>query len=588
MYLRVTRQKRKDGSFLSHFQIAHNSWDPVRQRSRVHILHNVGRTDDPRAAQALRRLARSILQRCDPQQLADRLPDCRLVHAWPFGDLFVLDALWQRLGLPQVLARARADHPRLAFDVERALFALVANRACAPASKRHCCLQWLAEDVRLPGLPSFSLQHLYRAMDFLEAHREAIEEEVFGRTAQLLELDTELLFFDTTSLHCEIDEEDEQEREASAAAGGRSYPPLRRRGYSKNGRGDVPQLVIGLAVTREGLPVRHWVWPGNTVDVQTVRQVKRDLQGWKLTRFVFVGDAGMVSEANLKALAAAGGHYLAGQSLRQGGEACEQALSKPGRYRQVGKNLKVKEVTVGEGEPRRYAVCHNQQEAERQKRHRERVLEELRAELASLEEARRKAAERARKKKTVRKAGKPGAGKNAGKPAGGGQHRKRECELRASGRYGRYLRVGRGGRLAIDRKKVRAAERRDGKFVVHGNDDKLSGEDMALGYKQLQRVEQAWRSLKSGLGLRPLYHRVPHRIHANVSIAVLALLLERVAERACGRTWRALRDRLKHIQLAELLVDGRTVWQVTEPGEEVCKLLKDLEIDPPPPILRME
>ena len=101
--------------------------------------------------------------------------------------------------------------------------------------------------------------------------------------------------------------------------------------------------------------------------------------------------------------------------------------------------------------------------------------------------------------------------------------------MRASGRYGRYLKVGRGGRLAIDRKKVRAAERRDGKFVVHGNDDSLSGEDMALGYKQLQRVEQAWRSLKSGLGLRPLYHRVPHRIHAHVSITVLALLLERVA-----------------------------------------------------------
>ena len=138
------------------------------------------------------------------------------------------------------------------------------------------------------------------------------------------------------------------------------------------------------------------------------------------------------------------------------------------------------------------------------------------------------------------------------------------------------------------RGKVREAERRDGKVVVHGNDDSLSGEDMALGYKQLQRVEQAWRSLKSGLGLRPLYHRVPHRIQAHVSIAVLALLLERVAERACGQTWRAMRDRLKDIQLAELLVDGRQVWQVTEPGEEDRKLLKHLEIDAPPPILRME
>lgn len=563
MYLRVTRQKRKDGTFLSHFQIAHNSWDPVRKRSRVHILHNVGRADDPKASDALRRLAGSILQRCDPQQVADLHRDWRFVRAWPFGDLFVLDALWQRLGMPQVIARARAGQPRLAFDVERALFALVANRACAPASKRHSCLQWLAEDVRLPGLPQFQLQHLYRAMDFLEAHREAIEEEIFRRTARLLEADTELLFLDITSLHCGIDGQHEEERQADVG-----------RGHAKNGRGDVPQLVIGLAVTRDGLPVRHWVWPGNTVDAETVQQARRDLRGWHLKRCVFVGDAGMVSRANVRAQAAAGGRYLVGQSLRQGGEACEQALGRPGRYRQVAENLRVQEVTVGQGEwRRRYAVCHNLQEAARQKRHREQVLEELEAELASLARARSKG--QARKK----------AGR--GKAAGGG-HRKRECELHASGRYGRYLRVDRGGRLAIDRGKVRAAERRDGKFVVHGNDDSLSGEDMALGYKQLQRVEQAWRSLKSGLGLRSLHHWTPHQIEAHVSIAVLALLLERVAERASGQTWRTMRDQLKHIQLAQLLQGKRKAWQVTAPDEEARKLLNKLEIDQPPPILDME
>ena len=398
MYLRVSRQKRKDGSSLSHFQIAHNSWDPVRKRSRVRILHNVGRADDEQSVDSLRRLARSILDRCDPQQVAADHPGCRLAGAWPFGDLFVLDALWQRLGIPQAIAKARASR-RLEFDVERALFALVANRACAPASKLHCFRQWLAEDIRLPGLRSLSLQHLYRAMDFLEAHRDSIEEAVFWNTATLLQLDTEILFFDTTSLHWEIDEEDEEAITAGTAAGGQTYQPLRKRGHSKNGRGDAPQVVIGLAVTRDGFPVRHWVFPGNTVDVETVQQAKRDLEGWQLRRFVFVGDAGMVSEANLKALAAAGGRYLVGQPLRQGGEAYEDVLSHPGRYRKVAENLRVKEVTVGEGERRRrYAVCFNPQEAQRQKRHRERVLEELEAELASLAEARRKAEERARAK----------------------------------------------------------------------------------------------------------------------------------------------------------------------------------------------
>ena len=601
MYLRVSRQKRKDGSVRSHFQIAHNSWDPATRRSRVKILHNVGRADSDESVQALRRLARSILARCDPDQIAATHPDTRLLGAFPYGDLFALEALWQRLGIPRAIARARGSR-RLRFDVERALFVLVANRACAPASKLHCFRQWLAEEVRLPGVQSLSLQHLYRAMDFLEAHRDTLEEEIFWHTANLLQLDTELLFFDTTSLHWEIDEEDAEEVTAGAGAGGRTYAPLRQRGFSKNGRGDAPQAVIGLAVTREGFPVRHWVFPGNTVDVETVQQARRDLAGWRLTRCVFVGDAGMVSAANLRALAAAGGRYLVGQSLRAGGEAYEAVLGTPGRYRKVAENLRVKEVTVGKGERRRrYALCFNPEEAKRQKGHRERVLAELEAELASLAETRRKAEERAEAKRAKERAAQGQGDREAGTEAtggadpnaeqGGGErrgHRKRECELQASGRYGRYLRTRADGSLAIDRTKVRAAGRRDGKFVVHGNDDSLSGEDMALGYKQLQRVEQAWRTLKSGLRLRPVYHWAPHRIHAHVTIAVLALLLERMAERACGQTWGRIRDRLKRIQLAQLLSGGKTVWQVTEPSEEARKILEKLELDEPSPILRID
>ena len=561
MYLRVTRQKRKDGSALSHFLIAHNSWDPKAQRSRVKILHNVGRADLPANVDALRRLARSILARCEPEQVAADHPDCRLLGAWPFGDLYVLEALWQRLRIPQAIAQARGSR-RLRFDVERALFALVAHRACAPDSKRHCYEQWLAHEVRVPDLPELSLQHLYRAMDFLEAHREALEETIFWNTATLLALDTELVFFDTTSLHWEIDEEDEREVTAGPQAGGRTYAPLRKRGYAKNGRGDAPQAVIGLAVTREGFPVRHWVFPGNTVDVETVQQAKRDLAGWRLTRCVFVGDAGMVSETTLRALAAAGGRYLVGQSLRAGREAYEAVLERPGRYREVAENLRVKEVTVGAGERRRrYAVCCNPQEAERERRHRERVLAELEAELAALAEAR---------------------------GSGEGGHRKRECALRASRRYGQYLKTRADGSLAIDRKKVAAAERRDGKFVVHGNDDTLSGEDMALGYKQLQRVEQAWRSLKSGLRLRPVYHWAPQRIRAHVTITVLALLLERLAEQACGDSWRNIRNQLKRIQLAQLLSGEKTVWQVTKASEEARNLLKKLDLDEPAPILRID
>ena len=450
MYLRQSTQKRADGSTLRHLQIAENVWDPAKKRSRVRILYNCGRADDPKATERLRRLARSILKRCSPEEL-------------------------------------------------------------------------IAADSTLT-------------------------------VADLLNLDVELVFYDTTSLHFEIADEDAEDTEG---------PPLRKRGHSKNGRGDAPQVLVGLAVTREGFPVRHWVFPGNTVELSTVAKVKRDLKGWRRTpaarrpfRCVFVGDAGMVSAENLKALARGGGRYAVCKPVHRGGEA-DQVIGRRGRYRQVAENLQVKEVVVGEGERRRrYAVCFNPREAERQRRHRAKVLAELEAELASL------------------------------RPSEGG-HRKRACELRASGRYGRYLRLTKTGLLRIDRAKVKAAERLDGKFVVHSNDDTLQAEDMALGYKQLQRVEQAWRRLKSGLKLRPVYHRAERRIRAHVALSVIALLLERMAEYACGDTWRNIRDDLKRIKLVQLSGPNGALWQVTEPRKDASKRLKSLRIPPPPPILKL-
>ena len=144
------------------------------------------------------------------------------------------------------------------------------------------------------------------------------------------------------------------------------------------------------------------------------------------------------------------------------------------------------------------------------------------------------------------------------------------------------------GKAVIDKAALRAKERLDGKFVVHSNDDTLSAEDMALGYKQLQRVEEAWRTLKSGIRLRPVYHWTPHRICAHVSLSVLALLLERVAEHHCNDTWRNIRDDLKQIKLAQLLSPNGTVWQVTEPQKNAANRLKSLKIKKPPPLLQAD
>jgi hypothetical protein len=562
MYLRETRQKRADGSSVTHLQLAESVWNPHKKRSEVRIVHTCGRAEDPTTAERLRNLARSILKRCDPHEIVQHSTQWRLVDAWPYGPLYVLEALWQRLGLADILTDQLKGRT-LDFPVERALFAMVANRACAPCSKLYCYEQWLREDVRIEGTDTLALHHLYRAMDILEAHKEGIEQALYFRLADLLNLDVELIFYDTTSLHFESDDIDqghgkEELIAGSIAAGAKTYKAPRKRGMAKNGRSDAPQIVIGLAVTRDGLPVRHWVFPGNTVDVSTVAQVKDDLRGWKLSRCVFVGDAGMVSQENLKTLSASGGKYILCMPMRRGDEVTHEVLQRPGRYQQVADNLRVKEVVVGEGERRRrYVVCHNPEEEKRQRAHRHQVLNELEAELSSLQEVR------------------------------GESHSKRVCQLRASRRYGRYLRLTKGGLLRIDAAKARLEAQLDGKFVVQSNDDSLSPADLALGYKQLQRVEEAWRTLKSGLRLRPVYHWAVHRIHAHVALSVLALLLERVIEQACGDTWRNIRAALERIKLAQLLSPHGEVWQVTEPSPEALNHLKCLELKNPPTIVHL-
>lgn len=542
MFIRETRQTRADGTQVAYVQLVENTWDPAKKGSRTRVLVNFGRIDEPATVEKLRKIGRLLLRKADPEALAAS-DGWKLADAWPHGPVFVLEQLWAQLGLRE----AFANLPGAAgTSVERAVFAMVANRACEPASKLYCFEQWLREDVRIEGTEPLGLHHLYRAMDVVEAHIGDIEAHLYDRLANLLNLDVELIFYDTTSLHFEVDEPDEP--------GG-----LRRRGYSKNGRSDAPQVVVGLAVTRDGFPIRHWVFPGNTVDVSTVAQVKDDLRGWRLSRCLFVGDAGMISKDNLGTLAKGGGRYIIGSPMRRDDEVTTAVLSRPGRYAEIAPNLRVKEVVVGEGERRRrYVVCHNPDEASRQKARRDTLISELESELAGTHEPDAEA------------------------------HSKRICDLVTSRRYGRYLRKTKSGKPVLHQAAIRDAERYDGKWVVTTNDDTLTPADLALGYKQLLRVEAAWRTLKTGLSMRPVYHRLAHRIRAHIAITVWALLLERVAESRCGDTWRNIRDDLKQIKLARLLTPDGDVWQVTEPQPAAAERLSKLGFDKPGTVVRID
>lgn len=556
MYVRTIQRRNKDGSVARYVQLAHNVRLPGRRNPVAQVIHSFGR-EDQLDRQALARLVRSISRFLEPgeQLAAAGSEELRFLASRPFGGGFVLDGLWRRLGIGAALERL-ARGRRLTPLVERLIFALVCNRALAPGSKR-AALVWAREDVTLPGLGGLGSdpQVFYRAMDFLLESEEEIQREVFFSVANLLNLEVDVIFFDSSSTYFEIDEEDEV---ATGDGEGQEAEGLRRFGASKDHRPDRPQVIVGLAVTREGIPVRCWVFPGNASDQLLIRQVKDDLRAWKLHRVLWVVDTGFASEENRRYLQRAGGHYISGEKLRAG-HANLEALARPGRYRKLRDNLEVKEVWVGEGETRRrFIVCRNLHEATRDRDRRERTLTRISEELVALE-----------RKRTA------------------DERRDGEALLLAHPSIGRYL-VRRRGRLVVDQQKVRAEERVDGKFLLSCSDDSLTAEEIALGYKQLIEVERGWRTLKHTLDLRPVYHRKDERIRAHVLLCFLALLLTRLIEVETAKTWPTIRSELQRMHLGEFHGSAGRVLQRTETTPAQHETLRALQIDEPPRFLAIE
>src|SRR3954468_2214941 len=376
MYLRTTARRTKSGETVRYLALAHNERNE-RGVPVAKVVHNFGR-EDLVDRDALMRLVRSIQRFLGGEDglRAGTPHGFEFVAAPECGGPHVVGALWAQLGIGRAIARAAGA--RRGAGVERALFAMVCQRCLEPASKLEAT-HWLGRDVVIDGITEVTDDQLYRAMDFLLDCAERVQESVFFSVASLLNLEVDVVFFDTTSTYFEIDvddplddDEDGEPADTSADAGAGA---LRRLGHPTDHRPDLPQVVIGLAVTSEGIPVRVWVWAGNTNDQTVVEEVKSDLTGWRLGRAIYVVDSGFSGQDNLRHLRSAGGHYIAGVKLRSGMAETEAALSRPGRYRDVKDNLRVKEVHVGDGDAaQRFVVCHNPAEAERDRARREQQI----------------------------------------------------------------------------------------------------------------------------------------------------------------------------------------------------------------------
>ena len=563
MYLRESRRRNKDGTVVSYLQLAHNERHPRTGSPVAKVIHNFGRADLV-DREALRRLVASISRFLEPEQAvaAAAAAEVEVLDSRRMGGAWVLDRLWERLEIGAAVRRVAAGRRLNGEAAERVIFALAAQRALEPASKL-AATRWVAERVFIEGCPGFSDDAAYRAMDFLLGALEDIAAEIFYSVAHLLNLDVDIVFAVTTSAYWEMEVAAELAETAAGDEDDQDSLPeeegARLFGHSKDYRDDLPQVVIAMAVTRDGIPVRCWTFPGDTPDQKIIRKVRDDLGGWNLRRLVWVADRGFASAANRAYLARGGGHYIHAEKLRDTNREAAAALARQGRYRTVAGNLRVKEVWVpardAGARAERFVVCHNPEQAQRDQLVRSRLVSHLEGLLDGSDAwAQRKRDELAGSLKD-----KPG--------------------LR------RFLRRTPRGLLRIDKAAIKREGGLDGKWLLRTNDDTLTSDDLAAAYKQLVAVERGWKDMKGALKLRPACHYREDRIRAHVQLCWLALLLIRVAETAAGDTWRNLRHELDRMHLVTLATaDGQVAQRsAATPGQQA--ILHALDLREPPKFL---
>ena len=545
--------RTKKSGTRSYLQIVENRWEDGRPRQRV--IATLGRLDQLQESGQLdallvsgARLAQSVLLLS-----AHAKGHVPTITTRRIGPALIFERLWNQTGCRPVVEQLLAGR-RFEFDVERAIFLTVLHRLFASGSDR-AADKWRT-DYQIEGGDDLQLHHLYRAMAWLGEElpkdqqkdktpfaprciKGRIEEGVFGHRRDLFS-GLQLVFFDTTSIYFE----------------GEGGQDIGQRGFSKDHRPDLYQMVVGAVLDAQGRPICCELWPGNTTDVKTLIPIVDRLRGrFGIGRVCIVADRGMISQETLAALEqpGRGWQYILGARMRSQNEVKDEVLSRAGRYRVVHparlesddpSPLKVKEVWV---EDRRYVVCLNEDEARKDAADREAIVGALREQLRSGDKS-----------------------------------------LVGNKGYRRYLGGEDSSHFEIDEARIAEDARYDGKWVLRTNTE-LDSAEVALQYKRLWMVEHWFRSCKSLLQTRPIYHKCDETIRGHVFCSFLALVLRqelqaRLKERGHELEWADVISDLDRLQVVEVEQDGKRFLLRSEAQGTCGKVSQAVGVALPPTV----
>jgi len=496
MYVK-TKSVEAKGKRYEYLQVveAYREQGKVKQR----VVANLGRLDELQLSGDLEKVVAGLARYTEAIKAyhAFRQGTIGSCTTKLWGPPLVFERLWEEQGMPRILTLL-AKGRKFGYDPERVAFILALQRLCYPGSDLMGS-GWV-KNLEGEGITGIELHQMYRTVGWLAEIREELERELFFQDRDLFNQELDLVFLDTTSTYVYRDEETE----------------FCKRGYSRDRKPELPQMVICVAMDRRGWPIAWEVFPGNTADKEAFTRVIEILRKrFHIRRICVVADRGMISHATISLLEEdqeAPFEFILGCRVRKQKEVSEQVLSRPGRYQKVSDNLKVKEVYVGD---RRYIVCRNEEEARKDEGARQAMVEKLTEKLAA------------------------GQGKS----------------LIGNSGYRRYLK-GMKGAWSLDDDAIKKAARFDGVFVLRTNTD-LPPEEVALAYKGLWSVERAFREQKSVLEIRPLYHhhddtRIGHIVASFLALRLEVDLMGRLDERSVSISWPTLMLDLSQLQAVHI------------------------------------
>jgi transposase len=545
MFIRV-----KPSGPRKYLQIVESRWEKGKVRQKV--IATLGRLDTLTESGTLDSLLRSGIKFSEKLAIIDSYEKGEVPSAGDekIGLPMVFGRLWKEMGIRSVIELLLAER-KFQFSVERAIFLTVLHRLSTSGSDR-AAEKW-KESYKIDGVEEIDLHHLYRAMAWLgeplpsnfqkgatpfapRCVKDLIEEGIFDRRRDLFG-DLTLVFFDTTSIYFE----------------GNGGEDIGDYGFSKDHRPDLKQMVVGIVIDHEGRPLCCELWPGNTTDVKTlVPIIDRLRMRFGIGKICIVADRGMISKETIREAESRELAYILGVRMRRQKEVSEEVLSRTGRYEEVypkGKHskdpspLKVKEVLQN---GRRYIICLNDDQAKKDAADREAILAALRDKL-----------------------------------------KQGEKSLVGNKGYRKYLKV-EGAKFRIDEERVNQEVRYDGKWVLTTNTD-LSARQVALQYKQLWMVEQIFRTMKTILTTRPIYHKCDETIRGHVFCSFLSLLLirelqERMGKRGWEAEWADVMNNLEEVKETRIKTGNKEVFLRSELKGEAGKAFQATGVAVPPAV----